>query len=421
MVEPDSDDLLETTCTNISNWRFALESSQRLLGYQLPLSLLLLNALHQTPGALLPSYCIWLACKTQEQAYKQLAQRLKTLTQHALDSAPASRAESMKTLVEIHISANFIQKYVLPRLMPDQAYRHSPLLVDINWMDAGRRVPQAEWRDAAHRISALRPTSSQQPWPVNPPLPENLTQYLPRLISCPPWLRNLAWLGIWLALAFAIASASSAWNNLQQIKLASSALQAYYLLKPDQEPALGKTVQYVQTLQTSFAKETEHGTPLRLGVGLYQGNTVNLKLNDAVRSYHPPKPTPQVVRLDNTALFDSSKAVLKAESKLALQSVLVWIQANPSKRVLIDGHTDNVGKAAANIRLSEERARAVRDWLVSASTFPITHFSVQGLGDTQPLASNNDEQGRSKNRRVEITLVQPPDSQENTPPTAGAQ
>lgn len=88
-----------------------------------------------------------------------------------------------------------------------------------------------------------------------------------------------------------------------------------------------------------------------------------------------------------------------------LIDALRMIAAHPDMRVVVAGHTDSLGNARSNIRLSLARAAAVRDWLADAAELPPTRFAIQGYGDTRPRASNTTETGRAANRRVEITLV----------------
>jgi outer membrane protein OmpA-like peptidoglycan-associated protein len=117
---------------------------------------------------------------------------------------------------------------------------------------------------------------------------------------------------------------------------------------------------------------------------------------------------PRSVTIDNLSLFDSGKIALKPGAEPKLKAALDLILANPGKRILIAGHTDDVGTSAANLALSEARARAIRDWFVDTASLPVTRFAIQGYGDTRPVASNADSPGREINRRVEIALI--PDS-----------
>jgi outer membrane protein OmpA-like peptidoglycan-associated protein len=73
-------------------------------------------------------------------------------------------------------------------------------------------------------------------------------------------------------------------------------------------------------------------------------------------------------------------------------------------RVSIEGHTDNVGKESTNLRLSQKRAEAVRDYLVSKGISP-TRLEAVGYGPTKPLMSNKTKRGKAKNRRTEFKVI----------------
>ena len=100
-------------------------------------------------------------------------------------------------------------------------------------------------------------------------------------------------------------------------------------------------------------------------------------------------------------LFDFNKATLKPESTPVLQRVLAIAAHAPELKLEVQGHTDNVGDDDYNLRLSRARAAAVRDWLV-ANGVAGSRLGVNGYGKARPVASNDDDNGRAKNRRVEI-------------------
>ncbi|MFK0376404.1 OmpA family protein [Pandoraea sp. NPDC090278] len=147
------------------------------------------------------------------------------------------------------------------------------------------------------------------------------------------------------------------------------------------------------------------GVPLRLSFGLYHGAHLVPPLGRAIASYVPPAAPPAVITLDSMSLFDTGKASLKAGSTKRMVDAVEMIKAHPDKRVLVAGYADNVGSADFNLKLSNARAEAVRDWLAEASGIALTQFAIQGYGETRPIASNETDAGRTRNRRVEITLV----------------
>lgn len=100
--------------------------------------------------------------------------------------------------------------------------------------------------------------------------------------------------------------------------------------------------------------------------------------------------------------FDSSKATIRASSFPSLNRVAVLlIEKNFSLKLA--GHTDNTGSMELNMRLSKERAESVKAYLVSKGANP-SRIEAVGYGPTQPIATNNTEEGKQQNRRVEFTL-----------------
>jgi outer membrane protein OmpA-like peptidoglycan-associated protein len=100
--------------------------------------------------------------------------------------------------------------------------------------------------------------------------------------------------------------------------------------------------------------------------------------------------------------FDSGKSVLKPESEPTLKEISKLLIANPSLKLYVVGHTDNVGKIETNMRLSMERAIAVVNALVSQYSVNADRLYSCGDGPSSPVASNDKEEGRTLNRRVEL-------------------
>jgi outer membrane protein OmpA-like peptidoglycan-associated protein/type II secretory pathway pseudopilin PulG len=102
--------------------------------------------------------------------------------------------------------------------------------------------------------------------------------------------------------------------------------------------------------------------------------------------------------------FDINKYELKPESTVELDNLFDLLRDNPSVKIEIRGHTDNVGKASDNMALSNNRAQAVVKYLVSKG-IEQPRLSFKGYGATQPVADNKTEEGRAKNRRTEVRVI----------------
>jgi len=103
--------------------------------------------------------------------------------------------------------------------------------------------------------------------------------------------------------------------------------------------------------------------------------------------------------------FDFGKADIKPESQPAIDEVVKMLKASPALKVWVVGHTDNVGLGETNVALSNARAAAVVKALVAAGIEP-RRLIPEGVGPFSPVASNTTEDGRAKNRRVEL-VTQP--------------
>jgi OOP family OmpA-OmpF porin len=102
--------------------------------------------------------------------------------------------------------------------------------------------------------------------------------------------------------------------------------------------------------------------------------------------------------------FYSGTAHLTTESVPTVESLLAILQAYPTADVRLDGHTDDVGNAESNKKLSLDRAAAVQEALVNGG-IDATRVTTAGYGQEYPLASNETEEGRAKNQRLELVVV----------------
>ncbi len=123
-----------------------------------------------------------------------------------------------------------------------------------------------------------------------------------------------------------------------------------------------------------------------------------------------PKPTPMaaaptpVALPSSVVLFSFNSADIKSEAYPMLNETAMIMKKNPDLNGRIDGYADSTGNEAYNLDLSERRAKAVKDYLVSRGIDP-ERLSTKGFGYTNPVASNDTKEGRAKNRRVELKPV----------------
>jgi outer membrane protein OmpA-like peptidoglycan-associated protein len=105
-----------------------------------------------------------------------------------------------------------------------------------------------------------------------------------------------------------------------------------------------------------------------------------------------------------TILFNSGKATFKEETMPVLASMLAIFKEYPNANFSIEGHTDSDGSNALNQTLSENRAAAVKGFLVENGIVS-DRLSSKGFGETKPVASNKTAKGKAQNRRVEVKLI----------------
>ncbi|MGR3302782.1 MAG: OmpA family protein, partial [Candidatus Scalindua sp.] len=108
------------------------------------------------------------------------------------------------------------------------------------------------------------------------------------------------------------------------------------------------------------------------------------------------------VRLNNL-FFEFNSALLTADSKTELNKIIRFLINNPLTKIEISGHTDDQGTEEYNLNLSKERAKAVYSYLIDHQ-ININNLTFTGYGEAQPIASNDDENGRELNRRIKFEI-----------------
>lgn len=179
---------------------------------------------------------------------------------------------------------------------------------------------------------------------------------------------------------------------------------------------------YYPIYNTSYLGSIE--TPNTLGVGCnLKNNTVFLKGKQAAlglptfnQSFFEQTTAQEFKYFDASKVkkgdkmvlkniqFDFAKSTLKPVSNVELMKVVAYLKAHPEQRILLTGHTDNIGNKSSNLTLSDSRATAVKSFLVS-NGIKADRIETKGQGSSEPLMSNGSEAGRAVNRRVEILFL----------------
>jgi outer membrane protein OmpA-like peptidoglycan-associated protein len=128
----------------------------------------------------------------------------------------------------------------------------------------------------------------------------------------------------------------------------------------------------------------------------------NIRLTLRYKRIDPPAGASAPRFVLDGVYFDSGKTRIRPESFERLDSVVEFMAHKQSARIEVSGHTDNVGNAKKNKKLSLERAQACREYLISKG-IEGSRIEAIGYGDERPIASNDSEDGRQKNRRIEAT------------------
>lgn len=110
------------------------------------------------------------------------------------------------------------------------------------------------------------------------------------------------------------------------------------------------------------------------------------------------------VELPADVLFDFDRATIRPDAARALAHLATLIRSHPGSTTLLEGHTDAVGDEGYNERLSERRAEAVEAWLVEREGIDAGALETRGWGESRPVASNDTDEGRQRNRRVEAVI-----------------
>ncbi|EPA96050.1 OmpA family protein [Pseudomonas sp. G5(2012)] len=341
---------------------------------------------------------------------------------HPSDSA--TRAARMHASVKLNSVVAWLDHTVLPHLSPRDARDPDglPKVCAVTFVPLlAQSVTGNLWQQWLRNKVALLDARQAEPGQcISMPFPDPLLALLP-MQAQRALLHRASVIAWWLfAVAGITALASSAWQNTLLVRQVSDDLRRYNALPVTGQPERPEYILREQAL-TVLREDAlrldsyyRHGAPLSLGLGLYRGERLRIRLQSTIAGHRHPLLAPRLagnstpVRLDSLSLFNTGSAQLKAGSTKILVNALVDIKAQPGWLIVISGHTDATGSTEQNLQLSRARAAAVHDWMQHMGGIPGSCFAVQGFGASQPIASNDTEAGRSANRRVDIRLVPEP-------------
>ena len=328
---------------------------------------------------------------------------------------------AMQQQVMINTLMIWFEQHVTPVLVDENPDVAPVIPAAVVWgMGPARHLSLASsvWTDWLSQRTAIRDAAG---WHTATtanaaPLPDFLLPLLPAGRGLTPRQRS----GYYALAIFTLAAVSallcSAWNNRQLVHRVSVDIHRYQRI--DMSDYAPKSAAFLQLQSDAKLLDNwaRNGEPLRMSLGLYQGEHLLMPVLDAIRAYVPPPPPPppvintiisgpQTVRLDSMSLFDTGKWQLKSGSTKVLINALVGVKAKPGWLIVVAGHTDSTGDEHANQQLSLKRAESVRNWMRDTGDVPESCFAVQGYGESRPVATNDTPDGRAHNRRVEISLV----------------
>jgi outer membrane protein OmpA-like peptidoglycan-associated protein len=418
LVDADATNDQATLAGALRRWRSGVGEASRAVGYPMP-ACVAVYANERSPTS---DECPWFGVSgSTDVMVSTLSGTIATrLAAYAGMAIPEDREARARRAARLDAAAQWTSAAVLPILVDEQRGMrathvcavgvmavvshpvHDSLLAKYMSGITALALPASASGNASGDVYEGADTAARYP------LPESLIRGIVAQQIHRPLARALAHSFLALVALFCAAAAASAWQNRNLVERVNHNMARYQAIPANMDAARVDALNMVKRDRDQLSSYANNGVPPRLGLGFYRAAPLLPLVDALIAGYQPPAPPvppPSMIELDSLSLFKSGSATLNSGSNRVLVGAVELIRANASKRVLIAGHTDNVGNAASNRSLSEARAASVRDWLADASGISSTRFAIQGYGDTRPKASNETEAGRAANRRVEITLV----------------
>ncbi|WP_448204369.1 OmpA family protein [Azospirillum sp. sgz302134] len=207
----------------------------------------------------------------------------------------------------------------------------------------------------------------------------------------------------------AAANPQVAGNATLELRRAEESLRRGEAARTDGDRAEMDHQAYLATRQIQIAQDVaamKGAQSVVANAETYRLQNRNALLEQQIRDLQAERTERGIVMSLGDVLFATGSARLTAGAQSRLDRLAQFLQQYPDRTLRIEGYTDATGSSATNLRLSEERAMAVRDALAARGVNP-GRIVAQGMGEAQPVASNASESGRQQNRRVEVIISDP--------------
>ncbi len=165
----------------------------------------------------------------------------------------------------------------------------------------------------------------------------------------------------------------------------------------------GKKISVIKKLKLVEKKMITDSKRYSLTWGLSISNPLLAKINVSIKDFSDK---PLFTSQAQAAMFDIGSSKIKPEYINNLKPLAYFMRSHPEIILLIEGHSDNSGSEEKNIILSYSRAENIKKWFILESGLPESNFAIRGIGPKEAIASNDSEEGRKMNRRVEIKIYQ---------------
>src|SRR5260221_5108062 len=189
--------------------------------------------------------------------------------------------------------------------------------------------------------------------------------------------------------------------ELEQLRAERQANAAARAMAERQQSVAAGQAERTHEVRTLLASSSRQG---QLAISEMEGRRLRLQQSLAKIATTRMEPRRGIIVTLPSILFAAGGTTLRPDARVSLDTIAKVLAAEPPLIIAIEGHTDNVGNAAANLRLSESRAQAVRNYLIGAG-IPGDHITAIGKGEAGPVAPNTTEAGRQQNRRVELIIA----------------